>query len=195
MTAGRKTDDAYPLRIDLPLAGVQSDGADGLLGVQKRHLRSARRQAIFQHDAHDAVQIEPACDPVSLWPGHHSAIATARTNDHGHAVGLRGRMDGQAGVFRAHQTTSSIRSLAGPERKFGRRGGFCRKNRKSRNAQDDGQECGKGFPTGMHAADRARVGIKKKPRDAADDPDSSGGDWTRCPPRVGSSAGWRHGHR
>ena len=195
MTAGRKTDDAYPLRIDLPIPSVQAHCPQGLLGIQKRHLRAACGQAIFQHNAHDAVQIEPTRDPVSLWPSHHSAVASARTNDHGHPVGLRGRMDGQAGVFRAHQTAGAIRSLAGPEREFGRRGGLCGKSRRSRQAQDCCNECGKGFPTGMHAVDTARVWLKKKPQDAADDPDSSAGDWTRCPPRAGNFAGWRHARR
>ena len=181
MATRREPDDAHPLRVDLPFPSVLSDGADGLLRIKERHLRAPCRQAVFQHDTQDAVSIEPTRDPVAFRAGDQPAVSAARADDHSNPIGLRCRMNGQTGVLRTSPPTGSIWSLIGPEREFGRRGGFCGKGGRARQAQQCCDERVKEFPTGMHGGNSARVGIKRKPPDAVDDRDSTVAGWPRCP--------------
>src|SRR5262245_2776877 len=81
MPAGGKAHEADAGGIKFPYFGVGADGADGPLGIVKRHMRATLGQAILQHDASNAVAIQPVGDAVPFRAGDEPAVASARTND------------------------------------------------------------------------------------------------------------------
>ena len=94
MAAGGEADDADFLRINLPLGSVGADGANRLLGVEERHVRTSGWKTVFEDYAGDAVCVEPGGDAVAFALGHQAAVAAAGADDDRRAVRLLGQVYG-----------------------------------------------------------------------------------------------------
>ena len=123
MSAGGEADDTNLLRVDFPRRGVRTGGADGLLRVEQRDVRTTGGQAVFEDDTGDTVGVEPGSDAMAFALGHQSAVAaTGADHDRG-AVRLLGQVYRKLRLRRVGELTISFRGVTFPERQgFGGKG-------------------------------------------------------------------------
>ena len=146
VSAGREPDDADPARVDVPLLGVETDRANGPLGIQQRHEGPAAGKPVLQHDPCDAVLVEPLGDAMPFRADDQAAVTAARADHYGRSVGLRRRrpMDGDGSVG-CLELAIARGGVAGPEGELlraGRRGlgsdqGPCRGGRDGDRQQEN----------------------------------------------------------
>ncbi len=117
MPARREADDADAMGVEVPLPGIGTGHADGPLRIEQRHEGPSAREPVLQHDARDAMLVEPLGDAVPLRAGHQAAVSAARADHHGRPVGLLGGRsvdgDGRSGCL---ELAVAHGRLVGPQR-------------------------------------------------------------------------------
>lgn len=131
-----EADDSDSVRFELPIRGFGAGEAEGLLDVGERAVGIALRESIVQDDTGDAVGVEPLGDG-SAFASHNPAVASARADHDGGAVGFLRVEDGKGGI--------GIFECPGAERGFSFRPEFdgfrgCRFGRQRPGDSDDGCE-------------------------------------------------------
>ena len=88
VTARGKSDDAHAVGADSPFRSVRPHRSQRALGIQKRNVRAPLGQAIFQHDAGDAMFVQPFGNAMAFAILHQHAISASRADHHCRSVRL-----------------------------------------------------------------------------------------------------------
>ena len=111
MAAGARAHHADGVQV--VLAEERANGFNGLVGICERHFRVALRKPILEHERREALGMEERNE--ALFNGAHRqiAVAAARDDDDGLAVGIGRSRDFEAGARDVEDGALGVRFLGG----------------------------------------------------------------------------------